>query len=65
MLNSWFDDGDIGPFYCPDCGIIEGFLAYNPDIREQFYLPRNILFHFLLMRYGDKEWVGVNKIIER
>lgn len=35
MLNPWVDDGDIGPFYCPDCGIVEGFLVYNPDIRGQ------------------------------
>ena len=38
MLNPWFDDGDIGLFYCPDCGIIEGFLAYNPDIIKQIEL---------------------------
>jgi hypothetical protein len=35
MLNPWFDNGGQGPFYCPDCGILEGFLAYNPDIRKQ------------------------------
>jgi len=35
MLNPWFDNGGQGPFYCPDCGIVEGFLAYNPDIRKQ------------------------------
>ncbi len=35
MLNPWFDDGDIGPFYCPACGTVEGFLAYNPAIRKQ------------------------------
>ncbi|NOX35017.1 MAG: DUF3088 domain-containing protein [Deltaproteobacteria bacterium] len=35
MLNPWLDDGGIGPFYCPDCGVIEGFLAYNPDIKDQ------------------------------
>lgn len=34
MLKPWFDDGDIGPFYCPGCGVVEGFFAYNPDVRE-------------------------------
>ncbi len=35
MLNPWFDNGNIGPFYCPDCGVVEGFLVYNPAIRDQ------------------------------
>ena len=26
MLNPWFDNGNQGPFYCPDCGIVEGLL---------------------------------------
>lgn len=54
MLNSWFDEGDIGPFYCPDCGIIEGFLAYNPAIRKQleiifvdFKRPRPTIIEYL------------------
>lgn len=54
MLNPWFDNGDIGPFYCPDCGIIEGFLAYNPDIRKQleiisveFKRPRPKIIEYL------------------
>jgi len=54
LLNSWFDDGDTGPFYCPDCGIIEGFLAYNPNIREQleiisvdFKRPRPKIIEYL------------------
>ena len=54
MLNSWFDDVDIGPFYCPDCGIIEGFLAYNQNIKEQleiisveFKRPRPKIIEYL------------------
>ena len=35
MLNTWYDTPDQGPFYCPDCGIVEGFFHYNPDIRHQ------------------------------
>jgi len=27
MLDSWFDDGNIGPFYCPDCSVIEEFVT--------------------------------------
>ncbi|MCF6247108.1 MAG: DUF3088 domain-containing protein [Desulfobacula sp.] len=35
MLNPWFDNSNISPFYCPDCGVVEGFLVYNPAIRDQ------------------------------
>ncbi|HSL61191.1 MAG TPA: DUF3088 family protein [Desulfotignum sp.] len=35
MLNTWFDAPGQGPFYCPDCGIVEGFFIYNPKIKEQ------------------------------
>lgn len=34
MLNPWREEG-AGPYYCPDCGVVEGFLAYNPKVREQ------------------------------
>jgi len=54
MLNPWFDNGDQGPFYCPDCGIVEGFLAYNPDIRAQLEIiyveykrPRPTIIEYL------------------
>ena len=54
MLNPWFDHGDQGPFYCPDCGIVEGFLAYNPDIRKQLEIiyvdykrPRQKIIEYL------------------
>lgn len=33
MLTPWTEDGD-GPFYCPDCGVVEGFFAYNPEARD-------------------------------
>ncbi len=35
MLNTWYDAPDQGPFYCPDCGIVEGFFNYNPAIKTQ------------------------------
>ena len=34
MLKPWME-GDQGPFYCPDCGVVEGFLSYSPAIREK------------------------------
>ena len=33
MLNPWQDPDGQGPFYCPDCGVVEGFLAYSPEVR--------------------------------
>lgn len=35
MLDPWIEDNNRGPFYCPDCGIVEGFLSYSPDIRNK------------------------------
>jgi hypothetical protein len=47
MLNTWYDAPGKGPFYCPDCGIVEGFFIYNPQIKERldiihvdFHRPR-------------------------
>jgi hypothetical protein len=34
MINPWYDAPDQGTFYCPDCGIVEGFFICNPKIRE-------------------------------
>ena len=34
MLNPWME-GEEGPYYCPDCGVVEGFLYYTPEIREK------------------------------
>ena len=33
MLNPW-KEGDLGPYYCPDCGVVEGFFTYTPQARE-------------------------------
>lgn len=35
MLNPWKDHNDQGPFYCPDCGVVEGFFAYSPEVRQK------------------------------
>ncbi|MCG8620127.1 MAG: DUF3088 domain-containing protein [Desulfobacterales bacterium] len=32
MLTPWTEDGD-GPYYCPDCGVVEGFFVYSPAAR--------------------------------
>ncbi len=34
MLTPWKED-EKGPYYCPDCGVVEGFFHYSPDIKEQ------------------------------
>ncbi|MFH1215477.1 MAG: DUF3088 domain-containing protein [Pseudomonadota bacterium] len=33
-LNPWFENGK-GPYYCPDCAVVEGFLHYSPEIRAE------------------------------
>ena len=35
MLNPWREENNQGPFYCPDCGIVEGFFVYSPQVRDQ------------------------------
>ena len=35
MLNTWTEDGGKGPYYCPDCGVVEGFFTYSPDVRKE------------------------------
>lgn len=32
MLNPWKEE-DQGPYYCPDCGVVEGFFAYSPGAK--------------------------------
>lgn len=34
MLTPWTEANGQGPFYCPDCGVVEGFLAYSPEVRN-------------------------------
>lgn len=52
-LKPWREDGQ-GPFYCPACGEMEGFLAYSPEIREKidiievdFQRPRAVVIEAL------------------
>jgi hypothetical protein len=35
QLNPWFDNDGKGPFYCPDCGVVEGFFHYSPGVRNK------------------------------
>lgn len=35
MLNPWVEEDGQGPYYCPDCGVVEGFLTYSPGIRDE------------------------------
>ena len=54
MLYSWLEEDGQGPYYCPDCGVIEGFFYYSPAIREEievinvdFPRPRNTIIELL------------------
>ncbi len=49
-LNPWFEKDGKGPYYCPDCGVLEGFLVYSPEIRKEieivyvdFPRPRDVI----------------------
>ncbi len=54
MLNPWLAEDGSGPYYCPDCGVVEGFLFYSPEIRTEieiitveFPRPRNQIVELL------------------
>jgi hypothetical protein len=60
MLNPWVEADGQGPYYCPDCGVVEGFLAYSPEIRNQidiilvdFPRPRNEIVKHLGLENQD------------
>ena len=47
-LTPWIEADGTGPYYCPDCAVVEGFLHYSPEIRDKieiiqvdFPRPRN------------------------
>ena len=53
MLIPWMEE-EAGPFYCPDCGVVEGFLHYSPKVRDEidivhvdFPRPRNQIVELL------------------
>ncbi|GIK35179.1 MAG: hypothetical protein AMXMBFR45_24930 [Gammaproteobacteria bacterium] len=35
LLKPDFHNGDKGPFYCPDCALVEGVLSYYPKLRHK------------------------------
>ena len=35
-----FYDGKDGPFFCPDCAAVEGFLKYAPEIESHLDIRR-------------------------
>lgn len=60
MLNPWLEEDGQGPYYCPDCGVVEGFLSYSPQIREvieiisvDFARPRNAIVAQLGLEHQD------------
>ena len=47
MLTPWTEEG-AGPYYCPDCGVVEGFFVYSPAakvdleiVHVEFERPRD------------------------
>ncbi len=60
MLNPWFEEDGQGPYYCPDCGVVEGFLTYSPEIRNEieiidvdFPRPRDEIVSYLGLENQD------------
>ena len=60
MLSPWHEDDGSGPYYCPDCGVVEGFLYYSPKIRAEievvtvdFARPRNAIVECLGLEHQD------------
>ena len=54
MLNPWYDD-EQGPFYCPDCGVVEGFFAYSPGVKDQIKI---VLVDYQRPRKNIIEYLG-------
>jgi hypothetical protein len=40
LLNFWHEEDGAGPYYCPDCATVEGFLSYSPEIKENIDIRR-------------------------
>ena len=40
LLKPGFKSTEGGPFYCPDCAAVEGFLKYAPKIETQIDIRR-------------------------
>lgn len=35
LLKPDFHNGDKGPFYCPECALVEGMLSFYPKLRHK------------------------------
>ncbi len=35
MLTPWTEANSQGPFYCPDCALVEGFFYYSPKVKDR------------------------------
>ena len=40
LLKPGFKANEGGPFYCPDCAAVEGFLKYAPEIETRIDIRR-------------------------
>jgi len=40
LLKPGFRDDNGGPFFCPDCAAVEGFLKYAPEVEIQLDVRR-------------------------
>ena len=40
LLKPGFNDDQGGPFFCPDCAALEGFLSYVPEVASQLDIRR-------------------------
>ena len=40
LLKPGFNDDQGGPFFCPDCAVVEGFLSYAPGLASELDIHR-------------------------
>ena len=40
LLKPGFTEAEGGPYYCPDCASVEGFLGYGPEVEKQIEIIR-------------------------
>lgn len=40
LLKPGFFDDKGGPFFCPDCAVVEGFLTYAPEVVDRLDIRR-------------------------
>ncbi len=55
LLKPGFYDDKGGPFFCPGCAAVEGFLKYAPEVESRFEVQR---IDFPRPRKEIIEWIG-------